>query len=311
MDQDRIHLVVGAAGMIGGALARSLRSSSEKVVGADLWRDNLGSEKIFLNLSSDPSEWKLPQRIKTAYICAGITKLDDCRKDPVGSSRVNVAGTLNLVETLISKGAFIVFLSSNQVFHGTIPNIYAHQPQNPINEYGRQKAAVEKVLSQWPEQVAIVRLTKVVGPDSIFSGWAQSLRQGQPIRPFTDMVVSPVPLASVVSILRLIGDQQLGGIWQISGERDVSYCDAAMIGGKIMGVDLNLIRPWTIAEASLNLETNPAHTAMDTERLKQELGLVPPTIYFTLKQVSYGKRNAENFLFQDKIGSTFTVHKEI
>lgn len=283
MDQDRIHLVVGAAGMIGEALARSLRSSSEKVVGADLWRDNLGSEKIFLNLSSDPSEWKLPQRIKTAYICAGITRLEDCRRDPVGSSRVNVAGTLNLVEALISKGTFIVFLSSNQVFDGTIPNVSALQPQNPINEYGRQKAAVEKVLSQWPELTAIVRLTKVVGPDSIFSGWAQSLRQGQPIRPFTDMVVSPVLLATVVSILKLIGDQRLGGIWQISGEHDVSYCDAAMIGGKIMGVDLNLIRPWTIAEAGLDLEANPANTTMDTDRIRNDFGLAPPHVRWTIK----------------------------
>lgn len=283
MDQDRIHLVVGAAGMIGGALARSLRSSSEKVVGADLWRDNLGSEKIFLNLTSDPSEWKLPQRIKTAYICSGITRLEDCRKDPVGSSRVNVTGTLNLVESLVSKGAFIIFLSSNRVFDGTIPNVPALQPQNPINEYGRQKTAVEKVLSQWPEQAAIVRLTKVVGPNSIFSRWAQSLVNNQTIRPFTDMVVSPIPLISAVSILRLIGDQQLGGIWQISGERNVSYCDAAMIGGKIIGINLNLIRPWTIAEAGLDLEANPANTTMDTDRLRKDLGLVPPHVQWTIK----------------------------
>jgi len=295
MDQNRIHLVVGAAGMIGRALARCLKSSSENVIGADLWRDNLGSEKIFLNLTSDPSEWKLPQSIKTAYICAGITKLEDCRRDPAGSSQVNVAGTLNLVESLISKGAFIVFLSSNQVFDGTIPNVPALQPQNPISEYGRQKAAVEKVLSQWPEQAAIVRLTKVVGPNSIFYRWAQSLVNNQTIRPFTDMVVSPVPLMTVVSILRLVGEHQLGGIWQISGEQDFSYSDAAFLGRKTLGVNLNLIRPRTIAEAGLDLEANPANTTMDTERLRQELGLVPPSVYFTLKQALNETANKKYF----------------
>jgi dTDP-4-dehydrorhamnose reductase len=150
---------------------------------------------------------------------------------------------------------------------------------------------VEHVLSQWPEQAAVVRLTKVVGPNSIFAGWARSLLAGQPIRPFTDMVVSPIPLTTVVSILRLVGDQQRGGIWQISGERDVTYSEAAFWGGKILGVNLSLIRPWAMAEAGLELEVNPANTTMDTERLRQDLGLEPPPVNWSIENSFWGRED--------------------
>lgn len=279
------HLVVGAAGMIGSAIVRDLISASEKVVGADLWRDNLGSEKIFVDLADDPAEWKLPQPVKTAYLCAGVTKIEECRRDPTVSSRVNVEGTIRLAETMLNKGTFTVFLSSNQVFDGTMAKVPPHHPQNPQNEYGRQKTVVEQYLNQWPERAAIIRLTKIVGPKSIFFKWAGSLRQNLPIHPFTDMVVSPVPLLTVASIVSLIGMRQLGGIWQISGEKDVTYAEAAQLMTRALGTRSNLVRPFTTREANLGLEFNPAHTTLDTERLIRELGLAPPSIESAVGQV--------------------------
>ena len=270
--------------MIGGALAKFLQASSERFILADLWEDEPEKGRIHLNLASAPFEWQLPDGIKTVYICAGITGLEKCRKDPTGTSRINVENTICLAESMMRKGTFVVFLSTSQVFDGSIPTVPAHTPLNPKSEYGRQKAAVETYLNQWPEQAAIVRLTKVVGPDSIFSEWAQSLFKDQPIRPFTDMVVSPIPLMTVISTLRLVGDQRLGGIWQISGDHDICYYDAAMKCGKAFGVDLNLIQPFTTGAAGLRLEVNPANTTMATERLRKELGIASPPILWTLSQ---------------------------
>jgi len=311
MGLGRAYMVAGADGMIGGALAKSLRTSSERIVLTGLWQDGLSQDKIHLNLASDPSEWELPDSIKTVYICSGITKLEECRKDPTGSSRVNVEGTIRFAETMINKGAFVVFLSSNHVFDGTIANVPAHQPQNPKNEYGRQKTAVEKYLSKWPKQAAIVRLTKVIGPNSIFSRWAKSLRKDQPISPFTDMVVSPIPLITVVSILKLIGDQQLGGIWQVSGEQDINYLEAAHAIARALGANNDLIKPSNTVKAGLDIETNPVNTSMDTKRLRQELGLVPLPVYCIINQASSETLNEKKIEFKTKTGSLSDVFKEI
>ena len=133
-------------------------------------------------------------------------------------------------------------------------------------------------------------MTKVIGPDSIFSKWAKSLRSELTIRPFTNKVLSPVPLNTVVSILSLVGNQQLGGFWQISGERDISYYDAAIIGGKLIDANLNLIKPWTVAEANWNLETNPVNTTMSIERLRKCFGLESTQISWTLSQAFLPER---------------------
>ncbi len=284
MDKVKSHLVAGAGGMIGSALTQYLNASSERVVLADLWDEDIEKGKIHLNLASNPSEWVLPDFVKTVYICSGITKLEECRRDPTGASRVNVEGTIRFAEIMLKKGAFVVFLSSNQVFDGTIANVPAHHPQNPQNEYGCQKTAVENYLSKWPKQAAIIRLTKVVGPDSIFFRWAQSMLKGHIIHPFTDMVVSPIPLIAVISILRLIGDRQLGGIWQISGEKDIAYSEAASLIAKNLGVNINIIKSFSTVEAGLNFEINPDNTTMDTTKLSQKFGLTTPSIDFTIKQ---------------------------
>lgn len=265
------YFIVGAGGMIGSSLASSFKSDTEKVIKADVWKGDADGDSIFLDLASDSSAWILPQRIKTAYICAGITKLDACRNDPDGSFRVNVEGTLKLIEMMIDRGAFVVFLSSNQVYDGTIPHVSAEEPHSPLCEYGRQKAAVEKVLMQIPEHAAIVRLSKVIGPNSIFSLWAKNLISNQAIYPFTDMVVSPVDLNTVISVLKAVGKFQLGGIWQISGEQDISYCEAAYWGGNILEVDIRIIQPCSINDVEIDLEVNPPNTTMDTSRIVEEL----------------------------------------
>lgn len=52
-----------------------------------------------------------------------------------------------------------------------------------------------------------------------------------------------------------------------------------------MGANLNLIRLWPMAEAGLDLESNPANTTMDTERLRQDLGLEPLSIRWTIENI--------------------------
>ncbi len=51
-----------------------------------------------------------------------------------------------LIKRLVAVGIFVVFISSNAVFDGTIPFVRADQPVNPKTAYGRQKAAAEEAL---------------------------------------------------------------------------------------------------------------------------------------------------------------------
>lgn len=245
-------------------------------------RENADETHLYLDLSGEIENWQCPWPVSVAVVCAGATKIEACRRDPVATARVNVQGTVALVKKLVESGTFVIYLSTNQVFDGSVPQRSPDDPRSPITEYGKQKAEAERQVSQWDERVAIVRLTKVFGPRvPLFEEWVRALRTGETIQPFWDMSLAPIPLSCVVSILRLLCDLRLPGILQVSGERDISYAEAARIGAELIGADLHLVQP--IEGASRYPEPIPRYTSLNTERLKSALGIEPPRVGWTVE----------------------------
>jgi dTDP-4-dehydrorhamnose reductase len=276
--QDSIQLVVGADGQIGGALFFYLKQALVPVLGTVLDPNQTGSDRLILDLKKDLGNWRLPHPVGVAYFCFGVTKLKECSQDPRGSARINVQAALDLARILTAQGTFVIFLSSNQIFDGTRPQEKADSPFSPVNEYGRQKAQAEQGLREFGDQVAVVRLTKVLGPQTIFSDWAVALKAGKPIEALSDLSLCPVPLKGVVSILRLIADRKEGGIWQISGEKDLSYTEAARVGAQTLGVDPELIKPISRTKTDLGPEMGGLYTSLNTDRLTKDLGISLPPV---------------------------------
>ncbi len=221
--------------------------------------------------------------MSVAYLCAGVTRLDDCQRDPHGTAGVNVAGTMQLAQLLAAQGAFIVFLSTNHVFDGTRPFRRIEEPVSPLNEYGRQKAEGERCLGLLG-RTAILRLTKVLGgPNPLFAGWARSLVRGERIRPFHDLVMAPVPLHSVCRVLRQLGAEQRCGIWHLSGDRDISYAEAAFLGAKVLGANAKLIEP-TAMRALPRTEQLPRFTTLDVSPLPEMLAETIPDVTMTIRE---------------------------
>ena len=238
---------------------------------------------IYLDLAKDVWQWRCSRPVDVAVVCAGKTKLDACESDPDGTARVNVHGAAMLVADLVERGAFVIYLSTNLVFDGSIPHRLPHDPFSPVTEYGRQKAEVESLISQWGDSVAIVRLTKVLGPTvPLFSGWSEALRRGETIHPFSDMCMAPVPLSCVLSVLQLVGEGRLSGVVQVSGERDISYSEAAQLGATLLKVDPGLVKAIEAHESGLHTGPIPAHTTLNVDRLKFTLGVEPPDVDWTV-----------------------------
>ncbi len=276
-------LVVGADGMIGGVLAAALRGSGADVVGTALQPHGPTADCLRLDLTEPREAWPIPEQVATAYLLAAIPSLEACRRDPQGSSLINVERTLAIARLLVERGARIVFPSTNLVFDGEAPGRRAEDPVAPRTEYGRQKAEAERQLLALGDRVTIVRLTKVVAPAMpLLSRWRQALLQGETIRPFTDMVMAPIPLSFTVTVLRAAGTMALPGILQVSADRDMTYAEAAAHVAGWLGVPERLIQPMASSAAGLDLEAVPRHTTLDTSRLGQTLGLQPPDVWTAL-----------------------------
>src|SRR5437868_5137012 len=133
-------LLVGADSEIGAATARHLTACGASVIATTRRPEHVAADRPFLDLSAPLDDWRPPAGIGAACIFAAVARLQACEADPAGSAFINVSQTLGLTERLLAEGAAVLFLSTNQVFDGTVPQVAADAPFCPVSEYGRQKA---------------------------------------------------------------------------------------------------------------------------------------------------------------------------
>jgi dTDP-4-dehydrorhamnose reductase len=285
-------LVIGGDGQIGAALRSRLAVAGEHVVATSRRPAATGDDRLLLDLSLDLSSWRPPDGIDLAYLCAAITSVAACEADPAGTRRVNLDGLWTVSQLLLEAGAFVVLPSTNLVFDGTSPHRPASDPVSPLTEYGRQKADFEQLLLGAGGQTAVVRLTKVLSPQSrLLREWATKLRAGEAIHPFSDMVMAPVTLALATETLLKVGIMRASGIAQVSAEEDVTYEEAARRLAVCLGARGELIQPIRAAEVGIAPEAVPQHTTLDASRL-QDLGLKTPQAWETLDTI-YAQLAAE------------------
>lgn len=276
-------LIIGSDSIVGGALLKFMRRAGQSVIGTTRRPEQTDESCLYLDLTEDVANWSNPSPESVAVMCAGITRVGLCKRDPAGSRRVNVDGVMGLMRKLLDNGAFVIYLSSDHVFEGSKPCYREDEPTSPATEYGKQKAEVERLLGEWPDSVTIVRFTKILSPkDTLFSGWIDALSRGEPIHPFKDMRMAPVPLSTVVSTLKLLVDQRLRGTYHVSGEQEISYDEAARLCARVVGSNENLVEPILSAQMGYP-ELVRAHTTLRMERLKRALGITPPEVLWTLE----------------------------
>ena len=279
-DEPMRVLVVGGDGQIGRALVAGLPGHGLAAIGSTRQPEQAGPNRVFLDLEGNLDGWICPEPIQAAVLAAAVTKIDACERDPEATARVNVGANLTLANLLASRGVYVVFLSSNQVFDGTRPHRLVSEPTSPQTVYGRQKAEVESRLLARDGKAAVLRLTKVVTPGlPLFNAWAASLRSGEPVRPFRDLVMAPLSVSFVVDVVAALVKCRPAGLLQASGPVDVTYADVAIHIARRVSADPTLVRPQDSSDNGLPAIFAPRNTTLDTSRLQNELGLIPPDVW--------------------------------
>lgn len=286
MDHDQKEykwLVIGADGTIGSSLMAYLLSTGESALGSALFPDDNDLHIFTLDLTSDLSKWQPPEALSFAYLCAATPSIEYCEQNKEEAEKINVHGTCLLAEILSEKNVFTVFPSTNLVFDGALPHAKTSYPVSPTTEYGKQKVKVENKILSFGNCSSVVRFTKIIGNSStLFHGWISKLKRGENIKPFSDMVMSPIHLSFAVMVLVRVAEQRLSGILQVSGKEDIKYSDIAFYIADKIGADSNLIKPILSREAGIFSGSRPKHTTLDTSRLEAELGMTPPSVWETI-----------------------------
>lgn len=290
-----MFLIVGGDSEIGAATYGAMRAQGLAIAATTRRRDRVAPDRPFLDFALPLDGWAPPAGTQAVCLCAAVARLGACADDPQGSAHINVVQTVALSEKFLASGIAVLFLSTNQVFDGRIPHQRADAPHSPVSEYGRQKARAETALLRQMENgapVAILRLAKVVSDTMpLIGGWIRDLGAAKPIRVFNDLALAPTPTDLVCTAISALMQDRAGGIYQLTGPRDVTYADIGRFLAAYLDAEPALVTQTSAREAGLPEGATPPNTTLDSSLLRVLYGLEVPDVWNVVERVATNTRN--------------------
>ncbi len=190
MDDRQAILITGAAGFVGRAAAAMLRASGKKLVLLDQVADAGSSgNDANVRVACDISDAAALRRVFEAEEIGGIIHLaavlpTAASRDPVLATRVNVGGSLNLLEMAREFGVARVVFGSSLSIYGTYPEheiVSESHRAAPEDIYGAAKLYVEQAGMRYADLYGVefvsLRIGRVTGPGarSRSSAWRSEI----------------------------------------------------------------------------------------------------------------------------------------
>ena len=283
-------LIVGIDSVVGRSVAQALRENGDSVIATSRRTEKNDQDILPFDLSLPQKQWPdWPEDIEVAFIAAAMSRQKDCEDQPEKAHFINVEQTLKLIDVLLEQDIHVVYPSTNLVLACNTPNQPPEAPLRPKGTYGHSKAEVEKAL-KGKEDISVVRLPKILdGTSGLLGDWKQKLESGEHIRVFTDIKVAPVSLKYAANFIVNIMQGKQAGIWQISGEEEISYAVLAQKLAAHLGMESKAESLLQEQKAPAALGGVPLHPGMDCAKTKEYLGLGEQALPALLKDC-FGKK---------------------
>lgn len=279
-------LVLGGAGFVGRHVVEALLRDGHDVLASDQAPDPYAGKVPYAqaDLLEEGAAARLVQD-KEAVVHLAAHPLGPSVQQPLLNARVNIEGTLRVLDAARAAGARSVVFASASSLVGEVlrdPVDEAH-PATPKTPYGVAKLAVEQYLRVYGELYGLswlaFRFFNVYGPGQLPASRAlvplvyERLASGRPVTVFGD--------GSSVRDYVYVGDvagffaQALRGpapneVLNMGTGRGATVLDVARAGARVLGVearfDFQPQRPGEIANFTA-----------DTRRLRARFGRVPET----------------------------------
>jgi dTDP-4-dehydrorhamnose reductase len=196
----------------------------------------------------------------------GYVRVDDAEADATSCHEINSYGAIALAHACSVSGIPLLSFSSDLVFDGKKGMAYTElDPVNPLNVYGRSKAAAEEGILRYSGAM-------IVRTSSFFSPWDEynfvqallrSLSLGEKFRAAADVIVTPTYVPDLVrESLDLLMDE-CSGIWHITNGEAISWADFARLVATQAGYDPAMILG--VRQAKMGWEAvRPRNSALES-----------------------------------------------
>lgn len=266
---DRV-LVIGAAGLVGRHVRAAL---ADRDVVATFHSDPV-ADGVALDITDGDAVRRLMEEVRPAVVvlAAADPYVEGCERDPAGTRRLNVDAAATVRDA--APDATLVVFSSEYVFDGTRLAYREADAVSPLNEYGRQKVALEELARSQPRHL-VLRVSGVFGDEPRRKNFVwqlvDRLRAGATFDVPSDQLITPTDAASLGTALRELLDRGATGTFHAGGPEIMGREIFARQVARAFDLDQTRIRPRLTAELGL-LAKRPAKAGLTDAKLQAVLG---------------------------------------
>ncbi len=268
-------LVIGASGLVGGALLRTLDARGWHARGTARSRPGPGLLPLEITDREAVRSAVATASPTVIFLPAAFTNVDACEEDPGRARSVNVDGARHVAEAARQSGALLVYYSTDYVFDGASGPYGEEDAPHPLGCYGQTKLEAERRIAQILPEHLILRTTAVYGwergsRDFAMQVW-QRLGAGERMRVPGDQFGNPTLVDYLAEVsLRLV---ELGarGVVNVVGRDRLSRAGFARRLASAFALDPGLIDE--VPTMALGQRApRPRQGGLKTDRLQALLG---------------------------------------
>ncbi|QTH71038.1 sugar nucleotide-binding protein [Pseudoalteromonas xiamenensis] len=259
-------IIFGASGLLGAHLYDYYSQKDSHTIGTYASKETKGLSQFQFSVNTLADLPLLDGQNYIAVICASLTNIGYINAHPIETAKINVDGTISLIQQLHQKKIPILFISSDNVFTGDTGGYKDNSIDLPVSEYGKQKRAVEQALIDITQgECTILRLAKIIGnsrsDNTILNDIIRQISAPEEVKAASDLIFNPTFVGDIVKAINLLIETNAKGIFNFCNPEIFSRLDLVLKLADVFHISCHKIVEIKFSELD-NSGKRPLNTTM-------------------------------------------------
>lgn len=274
-------LVTGANGQLGTELRNVAANSHNHYIFTDV-TSIPGVETVSLDITDEDAVRLVcdSEQVDVIVNCAAYTNVERAEDDAASAEMLNCAAVGNLARAAAERGATMIHISTDYVFHGDRPSPCKEDWEtDPLGVYGSTKLAGEKALEKSGCRCLLFRTAWLYSPygKNFVKTMRSLMSQRDSVKVVFDQVGTPTYALDLAKLIGKIIEENLldrTGTYHFSDEGAVSWYDFAQAIRELSGIECD-VQPCHTEEFPTKAE-RPRFSVLDKTKVKETFGIRIP-----------------------------------
>lgn len=259
-------LVIGASGLIGGAVSSALEVRGHHVEGT--YRHVRIPAGRVLEIADYDGVARMLDRVNPQVVVLAAGPSPEAVQADPARARMHLVGLRTAIRALHGYPALVVMFSSDHVFDGTCGPYLEDEPTWPATDLGRMHQAAELMLAEELRSTLVVRTSGVFGWPA--SGVAplvairRRLALGRSIMAAYDRVITPTYVGNLAAAVAHLAEAEVTGVAHVAGPM-IEESQFLIALARAFALNPHLIQPVSYA-ALADPGMQPAHGGLVSAR---------------------------------------------